>query len=78
MKVWKCPDGNFLRNISGHNAIINTMAINQDNVVVSAGDNGTIKFWDWKTGYNFQELTAKVPPGSLDSENGIFACAFDR
>jgi len=78
IKVWKCPQGNFLRNISGHNAIINAMAINQDNVLVSAADNGTMNFWDWKTGYNFQSLTAKVQPGSLDSENGVFACGFDK
>jgi len=78
IKVWKCPKGNFLRNISGHNAIINDMCINQDNVLVSAADNGTMNFWDWKTGYNFQSLTAKPQPGSLDSENGIFACTFDK
>jgi len=40
-KVWKCPEGEFLRNISGHNVIINDMALNQDNVLVSCGDNGT-------------------------------------
>lgn len=37
LKVWKLPEGNFMRNISGHNAIVNTLAINQDNVLVSAG-----------------------------------------
>lgn len=34
-------------------------------------------FWDWKTGYNFQRLQGVVQPGSLDSENGIFAMTFD-
>jgi hypothetical protein len=29
-----------MRNISGHNAIINTVAINSDNVLASGGDNG--------------------------------------
>ena len=35
-------------------------------------------FWDWKSGYNFQRLQAQVQPGSIDSEAGIFALAFDR
>ncbi|VEL25216.1 unnamed protein product [Protopolystoma xenopodis] len=35
-------------------------------------------FWDWRSGYNFQRLSAKVQPGSIDSEAGIFALAFDR
>lgn len=34
--------------------------------------------WDWRTGYNFQRVHAAVQPGSLDSESGIFACAFDQ
>ena len=38
IKQWKFPDGNFLQNLSGHNAIINAMALNLDNVLVSAGD----------------------------------------
>lgn len=40
IKVWKCPDGEFMRNISGHNSIINTMSLNHDNVLVSGADNG--------------------------------------
>jgi pleiotropic regulator 1 len=78
LKVWKCPDGNFLRNISGHNAIINTLAVNQDDVLVSAADNGTMQFWDWKTGYCFQNYTTTPQPGSLDSEAGIYALMFDH
>ncbi|KAH0501969.1 Pleiotropic regulator 1 [Microtus ochrogaster] len=34
--------------------------------------------WDWRTGHNFQRVHAAVQPGSLDSESGIFACAFDQ
>ena len=37
IKQWKFPDGNFIQNMSGHNAIINSIALNEDNVVVSAG-----------------------------------------
>lgn len=106
IKQWKFPDGNFMQNLSGHNAIINTLAINEDNVLVSSGtflsqctgstffvsltyhstdlvcfslgDNGSMYFWDWKSGYNFQRLQSAVQPGSIDSEAGIYASCFDK
>jgi pleiotropic regulator 1 len=77
IKQWKLPEGKFIQNLSGHNAIVNCLAMNQDNVVVSGADNGTMYFWDWKTGYNFQKFQAPVQPGSLDSEAGIFQMKFD-
>jgi pleiotropic regulator 1 len=77
IKVWQCPDGRFIRNISGHETIINSSCINQDNVLVTCGDNGTMNFWDWKTGYCFQKTETVVQPGSLDSESGILASTFD-
>ena len=40
-------------------------------------DNGSLYYWDWKTGYNFQRMQAAVQPGSIDSEAGIFAMTFD-
>jgi pleiotropic regulator 1 len=78
LKVWKCPEGQFIRNISGHNAIINTVALNSDDVLVSGADNGSLYFWDWKSGYNFQQIESKPQPGSISSEAGIFAAKFDR
>ena len=56
IKEWKLPEGKFIQNLSGHNAIINCQAVNADGVLVSGADNGTMYFWDWKTGYNFQRL----------------------
>ncbi|XP_076355269.1 transport and golgi organization 4 [Tachypleus tridentatus] len=78
IKQWKCPDGKFIQNLQGHNAIVNCLAMNVDNVLVSGGDNGTLFFWDWRTGYNFQRLQTPVQPGSIDSEAGIFAAIFDQ
>jgi len=78
MKQWKFPDGNFIQNLTGHNAIINTIAMNGDGVLVSGGDNGSLNFWDWRTGYNFQRYQTIVQPGSIDSEAGIFAMTFDQ
>ena len=78
IKTWRLPEGKFTQNLTGHNAIVNCMAANQDGVLVSGADNGTMYFWDWRTGYNFQRLQAPVQPGSLDSEAGIFQMKFDQ
>ena len=37
IKQWKFPDGNFIQNLSGHNAIINAVTVNHENVLVSGG-----------------------------------------
>ena len=78
IKEWKLPNGEFLQNLSGHSCIVNTLACNADDVLVSAGDNGSMFFWDWKSGYNFQRLQSQPQPGSIDSEAGIFAMTFDH
>ncbi|XP_055607946.1 pleiotropic regulator 1 [Uranotaenia lowii] len=77
IKQWRCPEGNFIQNLNGHNAIVNCMAVNPEGVLVSGGDNATMFFWDWRTGYNFQRFQAPVQPGSMDSEAGIFSMTFD-
>ena len=78
LKQWKFPDGKFVQNLSGHNAIVNCLAVNSDGVLVSGGDNGSMFFWDWRTGYNFQRSQAAPQPGSIESESGIFTLAFDQ
>ena len=65
IKQWKCPEGKFIQNLSGHNAILNCLAVNADNVLVSGADNGSLHFWDFKTGYNFQR-TQVTPQFFLD------------
>lgn len=42
------------------------------------GDNGSMGFWDWKTGHRFQALDTTAQPGSLDAEAGIMSSTFDR
>ncbi|XP_034253614.1 pleiotropic regulator 1 [Thrips palmi] len=78
IKQWMCPEGKFIQNLSGHNAIVNCLAVNPEGVLVSGGDNGTLHCWDWRTGYNFQRLQAPVQPGSMDNESGIFAMSYDQ
>lgn len=45
IKQWKCPEGAFMQNFDGHNAIINTLSVNNDNIMFSGGDNGSMGFW---------------------------------
>ncbi|KAJ3306075.1 pre-mRNA-splicing factor prp46 [Kappamyces sp. JEL0829] len=82
IRQWRLPQGNFLQNLEGQNTIINSMSINQDNVLFSGGkihrDNGSMHFWDWKSGYAFQTTNAIAQPGSLENEAGIFCSEFDR
>ncbi|KAJ1434486.1 WD40-repeat-containing domain protein [Ochromonadaceae sp. CCMP2298] len=78
VKKWQCRDGKFLRNFSGHNTPMNAVAVNEDGVAVSCGDNGSLHFWDYDTGYCFQKSSTIVQPGSLDAECGIYAAKFDH
>ena len=77
IKKWQCRDGRFLMNFSGHNSVVNCMAANDEGILVSAGDNGSINFWDYETGYCFQRTQTIAQPGSLDAEAGVFAMTFD-
>ncbi|ORE04733.1 WD40 repeat-like protein [Rhizopus microsporus var. microsporus] len=78
VKGWKCPEGTFIQNYERRKAIINTISVNQDGVIFSGGDDGSLGFNDWKSGYNFQSMETTVQPGSLDAEAGIFCSTFDK
>lgn len=78
IKQWTLPESSFKQNLSGHNSIINSLACNKYNVLVSGADNGTLFFWDWRTGYNFQRLASPAQKGSIESEAGILAMTFDK
>ncbi|KAJ5995153.1 hypothetical protein N7481_002130 [Penicillium waksmanii] len=78
IKQWKCPEGAFMQNFEGQNAVINSLAVNDENVMFSGGDNGSMGFWDWKTGHQFQSIDTVAQPGSLDAETGIMASTFDK
>jgi pleiotropic regulator 1 len=78
IKQWLCPKGDFMMNFDGHNSVINTLSVNEDNVLFSGGDNGSVSFWDWKTGHRFQHEDSVAQPGSLDAEAGIMTSTFDH
>jgi pleiotropic regulator 1 len=65
-------------NFQPANSIVNTLSVNEDNVMFSGGDDGTVSFWDWKTGHRFQHTESIAQPGSLDAEAGVMCSSFDR
>ncbi|TYH04178.1 hypothetical protein ES288_A09G278600v1 [Gossypium darwinii] len=78
IKKFSLSKGEFLHNmLSQQKTIINTMAVNEDGVMATGGDNGSLWFWDWRSGHNFQQAHTIVQPGSLDSEAGIYALSYD-
>ncbi|XP_017975793.1 PREDICTED: protein pleiotropic regulatory locus 1 [Theobroma cacao] len=78
IKKFNLPRGEFLHNmLSQQKTIINTMAVNEDGVLATGGDNGSLWFWDWKSGHNFEQAQTIVQPGSLESEAGIYALCYD-
>ncbi|KAH6837985.1 pleiotropic regulatory locus 1 [Perilla frutescens var. hirtella] len=78
IKKFSLPRGEFMHNmLSQQKTIINTAAVNEEGVLATAGDNGSLWFWDWTSGHNFQQAQTIVQPGSLDSEAGIYAMTYD-
>lgn len=78
IKKFKLPKGEFMHNmLSQQKTIINAAAVNEEGVLATAGDNGSLWFWDWTSGHNFQQAQTIVQPGSLESEAGIYALTYD-
>jgi len=78
IKQWMCPRGDFMLNFSPVNSIVNTLSVNEDNVLFAGSDNGEASFYDWKTGHCFQSSQSIAQPGSLDAEAGVMCSTFDR
>ncbi|RYN28491.1 Pre-mRNA-splicing factor [Alternaria arborescens] len=77
-KQWLCPEGNFMQNFSPVNSIINTLSVNEDNIMFAGSDNGEASFYDWKTGHRFQHTESIAQPGSLEAEAGVMCSTFDK
>merc|ERR1719188_2771797 len=81
-KVWKCPRGQFERNISGHGAIVNACTVRESergsSILIAGTDSGHLHFWDWASGHKFQTMECIPQPGSMSAENGIFGMALDQ
>src|SRR5690606_37281932 len=90
IRKFACPIGTFLHAFTGTGTgssgpkdriqgIVNALATHPDGeILVSGGDNGTLAFYDWRSGQCFQRTEALPQPGSLEAEQGIFAASFDQ
>ena len=78
LKKFRLPRGEFLHNMLAEpRAITNAMAVNEDGLMVTGGDDGGMWYWDYLSGHNFHRDATIVQPGSLESEAAIYALAFD-
>lgn len=79
IRQWKFPDGAYLASLnhSDEDKIVNSLSINQDNVLFVGGDEGEMTFYDWNSTKKFQTVQNPLVPGSLDSEGGILTSSFD-
>ncbi|KAI3729309.1 hypothetical protein L6452_17963 [Arctium lappa] len=78
IKKFSLPGGEFMHNmLSQQKTIINGMAVNEEGVLATGGDNGSLWIWDWRSGHSFQQHQTIAQPGSLDSEAGIYALSYD-
>lgn len=79
IRSWKLPEGALLTNFqSTSTGIINSLSVNHDDVLFAGGDDGTLSFYDYKSGHKYQSLLTTEIPGSLESERGILCSAFDQ
>ncbi|MCL7023981.1 hypothetical protein MKW94_019235 [Papaver nudicaule] len=78
IKKFILPGGQFYHNmLSQQKATVNAAAVNEEGVMATGGDDGSLWFWDWKSGHNFQQTRTTAQPGSLESEAGIYALSYD-
>lgn len=79
IKQFNLPSGDFVKNFEGkENAVLNSLSINTNGVLVGGYDNGNLTFWDSK---NYEEIqTIKLEPeeGSIESEAAILCSEFDK
>jgi pleiotropic regulator 1 len=82
--IKKCslPEGTLVQNFQfgekETRPIIHSLAVSRDGkCLVSGMDNGYLRFWDWTSGKTVQNLQIKTMPGTLESEAGVTAVAFD-
>ncbi|MCL7048239.1 hypothetical protein MKW94_030766 [Papaver nudicaule] len=78
VKKFILPRGQFYHNmLSQQNATVNAAAVNEEGVMATGGGDGSLWFWDWKSGHNFQQTGTTAQPGSLEREAGIYALSYD-
>ena len=79
IRSWGLAEGSLLTNFeSEKTGIINTLSINQDDVLFAGGDNGVLSFYDYKSGHKYQSLATREMVGSLEGERSVLCSTFDK
>lgn len=81
IKVWEGEGSVYSKDLQSSQSIINSMAIasHEDSSIVLAGcDNGQLHFWDFETGVLYDTIQSSIQPGSIEAENSILDCKFDK
>ena len=76
LRTWALPGGGLMRAFGG--GLVNDIAVNQDGVVCTARDDGAVEFWSFEKGEQICRDVPKLQPGSLEAENAVLGCGFDR
>jgi WD40 repeat protein len=66
IKIWEMPSGKLLRTIKAHKELIQDVSFSEDNNIVSASLDKTVKIWDSKTGDNLMTFDTGVEIWSVD------------
>ncbi|CCK72249.1 mRNA splicing protein PRP46 KNAG_0J01680 [Huiozyma naganishii CBS 8797] len=78
VRSWRLPEGSLLTNFQSQSTgVINTLSINDDNVMFAGGDNGVLSFYEYKSGHLYQQTSTQEVRGSLESERGVLTSTFD-
>lgn len=78
IKKFALPRGEFLTAMKAKSGnILHCAAVNEESVMVSGGDDGSLWFYDWRSGHSFQQQQTKGQPGSLEGEQAIYALSYD-
>ncbi|KAH8739285.1 hypothetical protein FG386_000042 [Cryptosporidium ryanae] len=81
IKVWEGEDCIHKKNITGSNSIINsisTISRGKQSVLIAGCGNGQLHFWDFDTGIKYDTIQSIIQPGSMEAENSILDCKFDK
>lgn len=62
VKLWSLENGSLITSLSGHSDYIHEVALRSDNEILSASEDGTVRFWDIRTG----SCSHIVKPGETD------------
>ena len=78
IKRFGCPDGDLLSSFKGRTHTTHALALNDDGLMVAAGEGSILSFYNYYSGSLLQSIRVPLQTGSLEGEACIFDATFDR